>query len=429
MSLLLGCIADDFTGGTDLAGMLARAGMRSVQMIGVPRADAASRLALDADAVVIALKSRTAAPREAIDASLAALAWLRAQGCRQFYFKYCSTFDSTPRGNIGPVTEALLAALASDFTIACPAFPANARTIYKGHLFVGDALLSESGMRDHPLTPMTDANLVRVLQQQVGRKVGLVEAATVARGAEAVRARFAALRADGVGIAVVDALADADLLAIGAACADLPLVTAGSGIALGLPQNFRAQGLLRADASAEALPPTGGSRAVIAGSCSVATRGQVAAMRAVHPAFSVDPLALARGEDVVAAALAWARPLLTESPVLIYATAAPEAVRAAQARIGAQRAGSLVEDALARIAQGLVAHGVGQMIVAGGETAGAVVKALGVDGLRIGPQIDPGVPWTTTLRADPAGKPLALALKSGNFGTPDFFLKAWDFLK
>jgi uncharacterized protein YgbK (DUF1537 family) len=419
MKPLLGCIADDFTGGTDLAGMLVKAGMRTVQMIGVPPGSIPD----DIDAVVIALKSRTSPVGQAVAESLAALDCLRHAGCRQFYFKYCSTFDSTPRGNIGPVAEALMRALGTSFTIACPAFPANGRTIYKGHLFVGDALLSDSGMRHHPLTPMTDANLVRVLQQQVQGKVGLVEAATVAQGPQAIRARFGALRQEGWSFAVVDALSDDDLMAIGAACADMPLVTAGSGIALGLPQNFRHAGLLADTAVAAALPAAGGLRAVVSGSCSMATQGQVAAMRKKYPAFHVDPFDLARGRDVVGEALAWAKSRVGAEPVLVYATDAPESVKAAQARLGAEKAGSLVEEALAAVARGLVAMGVGQLIVAGGETSGAVVKALGIEGLRIGPEIDPGVPWTAALGRE---KSLALALKSGNFGTPDFFLKAWE---
>ncbi len=417
MAPLLGCIADDFTGGTDLAGMLVKAGMRTVQMIGVPT----DPLPPGIDAVVIALKSRTNPVDEAVAESLAALRWLQKAGCRQFYFKYCSTFDSTPKGNIGPVAEALMTALDTDFTIACPAFPANKRTIYKGRLFVGDVPLDESSMQHHPLTPMTDANLVRVLQAQTKRKVGLVDYDVVHRGAAAIRARFSALKAEGIGFAVVDALSDDDLISIGAACAGLPLVTAGSGIALGLPQNFPE--LAASGSRAAALPPTGGLRAVVAGSCSTASLGQVAAMRAQHPAFTVDPLDLAKGADVVGAALAWAAPKLIDGPVLVYATANPAEVKAAQAALGVEKAGALVEDALAAIAKGLVALGVGRLIVAGGETSGAVVKALGVKGLRIGPEIDPGVPWTAALGGD---RPLALALKSGNFGTPDFFLKAWD---
>jgi len=424
VTALLGCIADDFTGGTDLAGMLVKAGMRTVQLIGVPDGPPPA----DVDAVVIALKSRTSPVDDAVAESLAALRWLREAGCRQFYFKYCSTFDSTPRGNIGPVGEALMRALDTDFTIACPALPANGRTVYQGNLFVGNVPLSESGMRNHPLTPMTDANLVRVLQQQAARKVGLVDHAAVSGGEAAIRARFTTLRQQGNGFAVVDALSDADLHAIGAACADLPLVTGGSGIALGLPQNFRRRGLLASNAVADALPQTGGVRAVVSGSCSVATQKQVEVMRAAFPSFNVDPLRLACGEDVVSAALDWAAGRIGQQPVLIYATATPDAVRQAQAELGVGQAGQLVENALAAIARGLVRAGVGQMIVAGGETSGAVVKALGVKGLRIGPEIDPGVPWTSTLHDD-GTPPLALALKSGNFGSEDFFLKAWDKLR
>lgn len=422
MAVLLGCIADDFTGGTDLAGMLVKAGMRTVQMIGVPQ----EAIGDDVDAVVIALKSRTTPAEDAVAESLAALRCLQQAGCRQFYFKYCSTFDSTEKGNIGPVAEALMKALGSGFTIACPAFPVNGRTIYKGHLFVGDLLLSDSGMRHHPLTPMSDASLVRVLQSQIKGKVGLAEHSTVLQGKEAVRMRFKALEAEGCNFAVVDALSNDDLMTIGAACADMPLVTAGSGIALGLPQNFRRAGLLADDLVADALPPTGGLRAVISGSCSIATQGQVAAMRAVHPAFHVDPFDLASGTDVVGAALEWAAGRVKNEPVLFYATATPETVKAVQEQLGAEKAGCLVEEALAAIAMGLVRMGVGQLIVAGGETSGAVVKALGVSGLRIGPEIDPGVPWTVGITKEASERPLALALKSGNFGTPDFFLKAWS---
>ena len=424
MTVLLGCIANDFTGGTDLAGMLVKAGMRTVQLIGVPDGPPPA----DADAVVIALKSRTSPVEEAVAESLAALQWLRQAGCLQFYFKYCSTFDSTPRGNIGPVAEALMQALGTDFTIACPALPANGRTIYQGHLFVGDVLLSESGMRNHPLTPMTDASLVRVLRQQVRQSVGLVDHATVSQGCEAIRERCTALRRLGHSLAVVDAVSEADLMSIGAACAGMALVTGGSGIALGLPRNFRNQGLLGQHTVADALPPAGGLRAVISGSCSSATQKQVEAMRARHPSFRINPVRLARGDDLVSAALDWASGRLAQQPVLIYATATPAEVRQVQADLGAGQAGELVEKALAAIACGLVRAGVGQLIVAGGETSGAVVKSLGVRGLRIGPEIDPGVPWTSTLHDD-GTQPLALALKSGNFGTEDFFLKAWERLQ
>jgi uncharacterized protein YgbK (DUF1537 family) len=422
---LLGCIADDFTGATDLANNLVRAGMRTVQAIGVP----APGTSIDADAVVIALKSRTIPAADAVEQSLDALRWLREAGCEQFYFKYCSTFDSTPEGNIGPVTDALLDALhgpGRGFTIVCPAFPVNGRTIFKGHLFVGDLLLSDSGMRHHPLTPMTDANLVRVMQAQTRRRVGLVAYDTVAAGPDAIRARFAALQADGAGVAVVDAIDDADLMRLGVALAGMPLVTAGSGVAIGLPQNWLARGRLRAGARADALPAAGGLAAVVSGSCSVATNAQVAHWRAQGlPAFAVDPLAIADGTDVAGQALAFARERLSAGPVLVFATAEPDSVRAVQAKLGVAKAGELVEHTLAAVARGLVEAGVRRLVVAGGETSGAVVQALGVERMAIGPQIDPGVPWTAVTSAACAGETVHLALKSGNFGTVDFFTKAF----
>lgn len=417
-SPLLGCIADDFTGATDLANMLVREGMRTVQTIGVP-----ATAPQDVDAIVVALKSRTAPAAEAVADSLAALSWLQQQGCRQFFFKYCSTFDSTAKGNIGPVTDALLQALGSDFTIACPVFPETGRTLYRGHLFIQDQLLNESGMQNHPLTPMTDANLVRVLQQQTPSKVGLIAYPAVAEGSEKIQAAIAGLRQQGVRMALVDALENQDLYAIGAACAELPLVTGGSGIALGLPANFVKAGLLQHGATASALPSVEGWSVVLAGSASKATNAQVAAWMEKRPAFRLDPLALARGEPVVAQALAFAEKHLTQQPLLIYATTTPEQVRQVQAELGVERAGQLIEQALADIAVALQASGARRFVIAGGETSGAVVKALGVHALRIGAQIDPGVPATASIAAD--GSPaLALALKSGNFGSVDFFEKA-----
>jgi uncharacterized protein YgbK (DUF1537 family) len=419
MSILLGCIADDFTGATDLANTLVRQGMRTVQFFGPP---AAHMAVPEAEAVVIALKSRTNPVDEAIAQSLDALAWLRDAGAEQFFFKYCSTFDSTPEGNIGPVAEALLEALDQDFTIACPAFPENGRTICYGYLFVGAQLLSESGMQNHPLTPMTDSSLVRVLAAQCRHPVGLVDHRTVAGGADQIAAAFAGLRAEGKHHAIVDALSDDDLLRIGTACANLKLITGGSGVALGLPENFRRAGKLSGDTVADQLPPVPGPGAVLSGSCSEATLAQVAAMQRNRPSFQIDPLKLAAGEDQAGEALAWATAQLADGPPLIYASATPVQVRAAQDQLGRTEAGELVEAAMAKIATGLVAAGVRRLVVAGGETSGAVVQALGVEGIRIGPQIDPGVPWTTTL-----GQPeLALALKSGNFGVEDFFLKALD---
>ena len=420
--ILLGCIADDMTGATDLANTLVREGMRTVQMIGVPPPGIAVP---DSDAVVVALKSRTIPAAEAIEQSLAALAWLRPAGARQYFFKYCSTFDSTDQGNIGPVADALLAALDAGFTIACPAFPENGRTIFQGHLFVGRQLLSESGMRHHPLTPMTDSDLVRVLGRQTKAKVDLVPYATVRQGPAAIDAAFAALSAAGARHAIVDAVEDQQLRDIGTAAANLALVTGGSGIAIGLPENFRRKGLLGPAAGADALPAIRGTAAVLSGSASTATLGQVEAFRAARPAFRLDPLALARGEDQAAAAVAWARPLLAGGPVLIYASAPPAEVAAAQAALGRERAGALIEAALAAVARGLVEAGVRRLVVAGGETAGAVVQALGVRALRIGPQIDPGVPATVSLDE----RPLALALKSGNFGGVDFFAKAIGLLR
>ena len=415
--MLLGCIADDFTGATDLANNLVRSGMRTVQTIGVP----AAALDEDFDAVVVALKSRTTPAAEAVAQSLAALDWLKRAGCRQFYFKYCSTFDSTARGNIGPVAEALMQALGAKFAIACPAFPTNARTIYMGNLFVGDVPLSESGMRNHPLTPMQDANLVRVLQAQSRSKVGLVPWTAVAAGEQAIRARFAALEAAGARLAVVDAITDADLHAIAAACAEHPLITAGSGVAIGLAHNFRRAGLLPPRANAAELPGVPGLAAVISGSCSQATNAQVAHwIESGRMAIRIDPLAIAAGKDVAADALRQAAPALAAGPVLFYATAAPEAVKAVQAELGVAEAGALVEQVLARIAQGLAEAGVTRLVVAGGETAGAVVQALRITALKIGAQIDPGVPWTAAAGA----RPMLLALKSGNFGTRDFFVKS-----
>ncbi|WP_126225995.1 3-oxo-tetronate kinase [Burkholderia ambifaria] len=416
---LLGCIADDFTGATDLANMLVKSGMRTVQTIGVPADGAALDTMVDADAIVVALKSRTIAAADAVAQSLAAYAWLRAQGCRQFFFKYCSTFDSTDAGNIGPVADALLDAAGGGFAIACPAFPENGRTIFRGHLFVGDVPLNESGMEHHPLTPMKDANLVRVLQRQTTSKVGLIRYDTIAQGAAAVRARIDALRADGMRFAIADALSDHDLHVLGEACANLPLVTGGSGVALGLPENFRRAGLLPARDNAASLPRIDGLSAVLAGSASKATNAQVAAWRESRPSFRIDPLAASRGEPVVDDALAFARSHLPQ-PVLIYATTTPDEVKAVQQALGVEAAGHLVESTLAAIARGLRELGVRKFVVAGGETSGAVVQALDVKSLQIGAQIDPGVPATATIDAQPLG----LALKSGNFGTVDFFDKA-----
>jgi 3-dehydrotetronate 4-kinase len=418
MSLLLGCIADDFTGATDLASMLVKNGMASVQTIGVPEE---SFDPAGAQAAVIALKSRTIPAADAVRQSLAALEWLRKTGAKQVLFKYCSTFDSTDQGNIGPASEALLHALGADFTIACPALPENGRSVYMGHLFVGEKLLSDTHMRHHPLTPMTDSNLVGVLQRQSEAPVGLVPYGVVDQGAEAIRRRFEELRGQGMRQAITDAISERHLVDLGTACTDLELITGGSGIAIGLPANFRRRGLLDRSRPADQLPRIGGHAAVLAGSCSAATLDQIARFREHGPVLEIDPIALGEGADEAGRALAWAGERLGEAPILIASSAPSEQVVNVQKRLGRERAGALIEDAMAKIARGLVERGVRRLVVAGGETSGAVVEALGVKALRIGAPIDPGVPWTASL-----GEPkLLLALKSGNFGAPDFFTKAF----
>lgn len=414
---LLGCIADDFTGGTDLANNLVKTGFGSVQTLGIP---GSAKTTIDSDAVVVALKTRTCPPEQAVQESLEALEWLRTLGCKQFYFKYCSTFDSTPRGNIGPVIDALLAALGSDFTIVCPAFPDNGRTVYRGHLFVNDVLLSESGMQNHPLTPMTDPNLVRFLSTQTSTKVGLIRFDRINQGPKAIIQEIEKLRSDGIHIAVTDCLGNADLITLGSSVKDLTLVTGGSGLALGLAANFGLSG-----AAPISVPAFPGGRAILAGSCSKMTLRQIEHAKAAcrHRQISVQNLAK-DSDTVIRDVLAWATETRTEpKPLLIYTSETVEGLTKNQNELGGERTGLLCEHALAEIASSLIDNGVAQLIVAGGETSGAVVKRLGLDLLKIGPEIDPGVPWTL---ATGPGKQLALALKSGNFGSEDFFTKAWE---
>lgn len=449
MPLVLGCIADDFTGATDLANTLVKSGMRTVQAIGVPgdelfggtsssqsKIPEPPRLGRDsgdavppvsgvgdAEAVVVALKTRTAPVETAVAQSLAALRWLRAEGARQIFFKYCSTFDSTPAGNIGPVADALMADLDAKFAIVCPAFPGAGRTIYRGHLFVGDQLLSDSSMRNHPLTPMTDSNLVRLMSAQSKRRVGLVPYATVDQGGAETKAAMHRLAEAGISYGVVDVLADRHLLTIGEAVGEHALITGGSGVALGLPENFRRAGLLGARADAF-VPKVEGRAVVLAGSCSAATRAQIEHAKAFWPSLKLEAERIASGVPMAREIIDWAMAQPAEAPVLIYSSAEPEEVAATQKRYGREKAGAMIEETLGMIATGLVAGGITRLIVAGGETAGAVVSALGITGLRIGREIDPGVPWTESL-----GKPrLALALKSGNFGGTDFFAKAFGML-
>lgn len=411
--MLLGCIADDFTGASDLANTLNKGGMATVQFVGVP----ASGTDAECEAGVVALKTRSIPAQEAVAESLRALDWLEQQGCLQYLFKYCSTFDSTPEGNIGPVAEALLDAIPAPLAVVCPVFPATGRTLFMGHLFVADRLLSESGMEKHPLNPMTDPDIRRWLRRQTNGEVGLVPYAVVRQGASAISAALDTEAASGRRLAVVDAVVDEDLTAIGAAAADHRLVTGGSGIALGLPENFRRQGLLSGRSSGFA--PAEGPGVVLSGSCSVASRGQVAAHLADHPSLAVEPDALLRGALSVEAALAFALDHAGKSPI-IYSTAEPDVVRAAQERYGMERLAGAIESFFGNVAVRLVDAGVSRIAVGGGETSGAVVTALGIERLRIGPEIDPGVPALTAEGA----RSVRLALKSGNFGAPDFYAKA-----
>jgi uncharacterized protein YgbK (DUF1537 family) len=423
-SLLLGAVADDVTGATDLGSMLSRNGMDVIQVLGPPGKEDTDDV--EADAIVCALKTRTAPREQAVEESLAAARWLMAQGAKQLVFKYCSTFDSTEAGNIGPVAEALLELVDEDLAVVCPAYPENGRTVFQGHLFVGNRLLSESGMRHHPLTPMTDANLVRFLGRQCRRpeSVGLVPYEVVDRGAGAIRAWLAKLRTGGVRFAVVDATKADHLWSAATAVSDLRLVTGGSGIARGLPANFRRTDELPERIEAR-LPALGGPAAVLAGSCSEATRAQVGVMAMRHTALALDPIALAGGPETVDEIVGRARAALGQGPVLIHSSAAPEQVEAAQRALGRDKAGETVEAAFGKVASGLVDSGVRTFVVAGGETSGRVAAALGLRHLRIGPEIEPGVPWTLHI-GDPE---VRIAFKSGNFGSDDFFLKALELLE
>lgn len=420
MTTLLGCIADDFTGATDLAGLLARSGVRVSLRIGVPSAPPNDTAAFE----VIALKSRTAPVAEAVAECRAALAWLKAAGAERFFWKYCSTFDSTPEGNIGPVAEALMADIGATQTIYCPAFPENGRSIFMGNLFVGQQPLAESPMKDHPLTPMRDSNLMRLLTPQVNKPVGLVDRLTVARGPDAIAVALKDLADKDVAHVVVDAVADGDLEQIAAACRTMPLLTGGSALAMPLPALFLRDGLLSQDRKGQdrRAVPTGA--VVLSGSCSAMTRTQVARYCESAPGYRLDPLALAK--DGPGAALDWLATQAPDAAPILYATAEPMDVRAAQAELGTARAGEIVEAALAQIAVAARDLGARRFVVAGGETSGAVTKALGVDRLDIGAEIAPGVPWTY---CESGGYAIALTLKSGNFGAEDFFSRALGMLE
>ncbi|MFF0534220.1 3-oxo-tetronate kinase [Streptomyces coelicoflavus] len=415
MSLRIGCIADDFTGGTDVAAAFRRAGLRTALVFGAP--DGTTALPTDCDAAVIALKSRSTPADEAVADSLTAQRWLWAKGAAQVYFKYCSTFDSTPQGNIGPVTDALLDAAGAGVTLHCPASPPNGRTVYQGHLFVQDQLLSDSPLRHHPLNPMTDSALVRLLAAQTRHRVGLIDWATVRRGVEAVRAAVVRHQQAGVRHIVADALTDDDLAVLGSATLELPVVAGAAGLAEGLGHAYPATG----PAAAEPKPPEGRA-AVLAGSCSARTLEQIAQFYAAGlPSLHLDVLAAATGRDVTGEALAWYAQQDPDLPVLVYASASPEELAAVQAQLGVAEAAAQVEELLGTLASHLVERGVRRLLVAGGETSGAVTTALGVRAVLVGEEADPGVPWTY---ASTANGDLALMLKSGNFGAPDLFTRA-----
>ncbi len=420
MTTFMGCIADDFTGASDLAGLLARSGVRVSLRIGVPKGPPIDTAAFE----VIALKIRTEPVDEAVREARAALTWLREAGAQRFYWKYCSTFDSTAEGNIGPVAEALMRDLGVGQTIYCPAFPENGRSIFMGNLFVGEQLLSESPMKDHPLTPMRDASLVRLLTPQVTKTVGLANRLAVAKGPAALAERLSALAAEGIAHVIVDAVADSDLEVIAEACAHMPLLTGGSAVAMPLPGIWSRADLLPSEGLAPNTYSIDPRAIVLSGSCSAMTNAQVAAYQDKGPALQLDPLMLA--DNGVQGALDWLAAQPESATPLIYATAAPGAVRAVQNRLGVARAGRLIEEALADLARAAHGMGVRRFVVAGGETSGAVTKALDVSQLDIGAEIAPGVPWCFAQIGDHA---IALALKSGNFGAESFFSDALAMLE
>lgn len=418
MTLALGCIADDYTGASDLANTLTRAGLRTVQTIGVPADD----LALpEVDAVVVSLKSRSIEAGLAVSRSRAAETWLRGRGARHVLFKICSTFDSTDAGNIGPVMDALRADCGEAVVLVTPAFPETGRTVYQGNLFVGAVPLNESPLKDHPLNPMHDSNLVRVLARQSNTQIGLVDLATVTRGAEAVRARLAELAGKGIGAAIIDAVFDRDLETIGLVAAEHRLAVGASGIGLGLARALVSTGRGKTAATSDAGAPVGGPAACLAGSCSQATLQQIANAERIMPVLHLDSDRIVTGADEVQRALGWAAPRLAEGPVLIASSSTPDQVAALQARHGRDAAGHAIEQAMADIAESLVKSGVRRLIVAGGETSGAVVDRLKLPGFLVGVEIAAGVP---VLRAVGAESDMLLALKSGNFGGAEFFSDA-----
>jgi 3-dehydrotetronate 4-kinase len=415
--MLLGVIADDFTGAGDIANTLAKGlpgqgGLAVTQYLGIPRAPAESSV----EAGVISLKTRSAPVNDAVAQSLAALEWLRAQGCEQFVFKYCSTFDSTPEGNIGPVGEALADALGVRGVIACPAFPTVGRTVHQGYLFVHDQLLSESSMRHHPLTPMSDPNIRHWLARQTMTPVGLVPTAVVRSGSVAVGDALDRARAAGETLVICDASVDDDLITLGLAAAGRPLLTGGSGIAIALAANFIREG--RAKGGATVFDGIDGEAAILAGSCSKATRLQIARHAQNHPIMALDIDAVMKGTLGAGQIIDFVEAHQGQLP-LVYSSDDPTEVEQKQARYGREKLAHRLDGLFAEAARAMVDRGVRRLVIAGGETSGAVAQALDLEALKIGPEIDPGVPVLSGTKGD-----IALALKSGNFGAPDFFEKA-----
>ena len=423
--LSLGCIADDYTGASDLANTLTRCGLRTVQTIGVPSDD----LVLpEVDAVVVSLKSRSIEASLAVSRSRDAEKWMRQRGARHVLFKICSTFDSTDAGNIGPVMDALRTDSGDAIVLVTPAFPETGRTVYQGNLFVGSVPLNESPLKDHPLNPMHDSNLVRVLARQSRTKISLVALADIARGPEAVRARLADLAGKGFGAAIADAVFERDLETIGAVALDHLVSVGASGLGLGLARALVVSGQVKSQASsATAEAALGGPAACLAGSCSQATLQQIARAEQAMPVLHLDPDQILAGRDEARRALAWAKERLGEGPVLIASSSTPEEVAALQARHGRDAAGHAIEQAMADLAEGLVQSGVRRLVVAGGETSGAVVDRLGIPGFLVGAEIAAGVPVLRAVGVD--GGDMLLALKSGNFGGPEFFSDALTLMR
>jgi 3-dehydrotetronate 4-kinase len=424
--LSLGCIADDYTGASDLANTLTRAGLRTVQTIGVPADDFPLP---DVDAVVVSLKSRSIAASDAVTRSRAAEKWLRGRGADHVLFKICSTFDSTDAGNIGPVMDALRADSGDTIVLVTPAFPETGRTVYQGNLFVGSVPLNESPLKDHPLNPMHDSNLVRVLARQSKTSIGLVDLAVLARGPDAVRKRLVDLAGQNVGAVIVDAVFASDLETIGTVALEHRLSVGASGIGLGLARALVASSRTKSQATSGAIAdtPVGGPAACLAGSCSQATLLQVANAEQVMPVLHLDPEQIIAGNGEARRALAWATDRLREGPVLIASSSTPEQVAALQSRHGRDAAGHAIEQAMADIAEGLVSAGVRRLVVAGGETSGAAVDRLGIPGFLVGAEIAAGVPVLRAVGAK-AGD-MSLALKSGNFGGPEFFSDALKLMR